>query len=146
VKKALLASDASAASLRAAKLLGDLASRDPDLAVTIIHVVPLPEVLTPSAAAGTPLTLPAGMDDYMETALPSILQATIVALGLPEERVKTIHVIGNAAEAVLTEAHDGGYELIVLGRRGLSTLKELLLGSVSQAVLHRAHCPVMLVP
>ncbi len=146
MNKALLATDASAASLRAAKVLGDLASRDPELMVTIIHVVPLPEVLTPSAAAGTPLTLPAQMDDYVALTLPAIIAATVKALALPPERIKTVHVIGTAAENILGEARNGHYDLIVLGRRGLSTLGEIFLGSVSQAVLHRAPCPVVLVP
>ncbi len=38
---------------------------------------------------------------------------------------------------IIDEAHSG-YDTIVLGRRGLSGIKEFILGSVSQKVLHLA--------
>jgi nucleotide-binding universal stress UspA family protein len=41
------------------------------------------------------------------------------------------------ARDILTEAQSG-YETIVLGRRGLSSVAEFLIGSVSQKVLHSA--------
>lgn len=146
MRKALLATDASEASLRAAELLGAMARLDADLHVTILHVVPLPEVLTPAAAAGAPLTLPNRLDDYLQTKVHDVLRQTREALGLEPERVKLTHVIGLTADSILAEAKQGEYDLIVMGRRGLSPLKELLLGSVSQAVLHRASTPVLLVP
>jgi nucleotide-binding universal stress UspA family protein len=37
-------------------------------------------------------------------------------------------------------------ELIVLGARGLSTFKSIVLGSVSHSVAHHAHLPVLIVP
>jgi nucleotide-binding universal stress UspA family protein len=37
-------------------------------------------------------------------------------------------------------------ELVVLGARGLSTFKSILLGSVSQGVTQHAHVPVLVVP
>lgn len=146
MKKALFATDASEASLRAAEILGAMARLDADLHVTILHVVPLPEVLTPAAAAGAPLTLPNRLDDYLQTRVQEVLRRSQEALGLEADRVKLTHVIGLAADSILAEAKQGGYDLIVMGRRGLSPLKELLLGSVSQAVLHRAATPVLLVP
>jgi nucleotide-binding universal stress UspA family protein len=36
-------------------------------------------------------------------------------------------------------------DLIVLGARGIDTLKRLLVGSVSEHVLRHAHCPVLIV-
>jgi nucleotide-binding universal stress UspA family protein len=50
------------------------------------------------------------------------------------------------AETILSEADDVGAEVIVLGSRGLTGLKSLLLGSVSHAVLQNADRPVMVVP
>jgi nucleotide-binding universal stress UspA family protein len=36
-------------------------------------------------------------------------------------------------------------ELIVLGTRGMSELRSLVLGGVANKVVHQAHCPVLLV-
>jgi nucleotide-binding universal stress UspA family protein len=47
------------------------------------------------------------------------------------------HLLAVAAE------HAG---LVVVGSRGRGALTETVLGSVSQAVLHHAHCPVAVVP
>lgn len=146
MKRALLATDASEHSLRAARLLGELASHDPELQVTILHVVPLPEVLQPAAAAGAPLTLPARLEDYVATVVPAVMKKTMEALGMAESRVQTMHVIGTATDAILDEVRRSEYDFVIMGRRGLSPLKELFLGSVSQGVLHRANIPVFIVP
>jgi nucleotide-binding universal stress UspA family protein len=53
---------------------------------------------------------------------------------------------GSIADAILTEADDLGAEAIVLGTRGLTGLKSLLLGSVSHAVVQHADRPVIVVP
>lgn len=37
-------------------------------------------------------------------------------------------------------------QMLVVGRRGRSLLTHMLLGSTSTAVLHRAHCPVAVIP
>lgn len=39
---------------------------------------------------------------------------------------------------IIQEAKLGGYDVIVMGRRGLSGIKEFFLGSVSQKVIHSA--------
>jgi len=43
---------------------------------------------------------------------------------------------GNVAEVLLDEIRSKGYGTIVMGKRGLSRIKRMLLGSVSAAVLH----------
>ena len=62
----------------------------------------------------------------------------------PQSRICTRS--GSIAETILVEAADMGAEAIVLGTRGLTGLKSLLLGSVSHAVLQHADRPVVVVP
>ncbi len=64
-----------------------------------------------------------------------------------EEGVDVIHtqVYGTPAKAICEQAKEWEADLIVMGRRGHSTVSELFLGSVSNAVIHRCHCTVHLV-
>ena len=53
---------------------------------------------------------------------------------------------GDPAPVILEVAHEEDVSLIVLGARGPSSVKELLIGDVSTEVLRRARRPVLLVP
>ncbi len=45
----------------------------------------------------------------------------------------------------LANSKANGYNLIVMGHRGVSAVKELFLGSVSNYVLHKSKIPVLIV-
>jgi nucleotide-binding universal stress UspA family protein len=62
----------------------------------------------------------------------------------PEPRTRSPGA--SIAEAILEEAEQVGASAVVLGTRGLTGLKSLLLGSVSHAVLQHADRPVLVVP
>jgi nucleotide-binding universal stress UspA family protein len=51
---------------------------------------------------------------------------------------------GPASEAILSVADVRKIELIIMGTRGLGSLRGLLIGSTSQKVLSHALCPVLL--
>ncbi|PSB08454.1 universal stress protein [filamentous cyanobacterium CCP2] len=51
--------------------------------------------------------------------------------------------IGTPGQVICTIAEDWGADLIVMGRRGYSGFSELLMGSVSNYVVHHAHCSVL---
>jgi nucleotide-binding universal stress UspA family protein len=53
-------------------------------------------------------------------------------------------VRGDPVEAILQVAEEEHADVIVMGRRGLSRLKGLLLGSVSERVARHADIPVLL--
>lgn len=52
---------------------------------------------------------------------------------------------GDYADEILDLAEAEDAEMIVMGRRGLGRVREALLGSVSQKVLHHAPCTVVVV-
>jgi len=52
---------------------------------------------------------------------------------------------GNVAETILQTAAEEQCDLIVLGSRGLSCFKRLMLGSISNAVAAKAQCPVLVI-
>jgi nucleotide-binding universal stress UspA family protein len=60
-------------------------------------------------------------------------------------RVEPSVVEGTPAPEILRMARRVDADLIVVGARGLGTLGRLLLGSVSEAVLLHARCPVVIV-
>lgn len=64
--------------------------------------------------------------------------------GEAAERVERVVVEAPAGHAIIDSAHDA--ELIVVGRRGLGTVRSLVLGSVSGHVVQHATCPVLVVP
>jgi nucleotide-binding universal stress UspA family protein len=52
---------------------------------------------------------------------------------------------GDAAEEIVATAQDFDTDLVVVGARGLGGVARVLLGSVSEKVLHHARCPVLIV-
>lgn len=65
-----------------------------------------------------------------------------IAAGIKSE---ISQVSGSPGRLIVELAKDWDADLIVVGRRGRSGLKELLLGSVSNYVVHRAHSSVLVV-
>ena len=59
--------------------------------------------------------------------------------------VETELADGNAVEAIVKKAKEENFDLIVMGARGLSTIKKIFVGSVSEGVIKNAPCPVLIV-
>jgi nucleotide-binding universal stress UspA family protein len=105
------------------------------------------------ARAGTTIGAPAIVDldeidgategAAKETAEEGAAQAR--GLGL-DARGGTASVLTTVADAVIHQARDVNARAIVIGTRGLTGLKSIVLGSVSSGVLHHSDRPVVVVP
>jgi nucleotide-binding universal stress UspA family protein len=105
---------------------------------------------------------PAGRFAFVETPDPNPVRATEEDLAAEqsltqvEESCRAIarevdvpydvhQVRGHAGEKIVERAASEKVDLIVMGSRGLGGFKRRFLGSVSDAVLHHAHCSVLIV-
>lgn len=59
------------------------------------------------------------------------------------DEVKTELRQGIVIEEILDQVRGERPDLLVVGSRGLSATKRLLLGSISEALVHHAPCPVL---
>ena len=57
--------------------------------------------------------------------------------GIPEESIETKIRVGVPAEEIIMDIEENKYNLIIMGRKGRSALKDLVVGGVSSAVLNR---------
>lgn len=138
IQQILLVTDGSAPAERAAAFAAVLALQT-RARVTVLHVR---QVI--SANLGEP---------YFEEALFKTLDeaAALVektARRLQEQgvlEVETDVIGGLPGDVILTVAETRRVDLIVMGVRGLNPLQSILLGSVSQAVMQHAPCPVTVV-
>jgi nucleotide-binding universal stress UspA family protein len=62
----------------------------------------------------------------------------------PDVRVEQMTATGHPVKILTTLSKNA--DCVVVGARGVGGFRGMLLGSVSQGVLHHAHCPVVVVP
>ncbi|MDH7479140.1 MAG: universal stress protein [Syntrophomonadaceae bacterium] len=137
LNKLLLAVDDSKYSELAAGVAIDLALRY-NASLDVISVVPLP---MPGGSVGEVNEIKTEGERRLGKALESVRRKA-------EERgqpVKTELLYGHVAENIIKYATNSKADLIVMGYKGSSAVKDFLLGSVSTRVLHHAPGSVLLV-
>jgi len=137
-KNILVGYDGSAYSTRALTYAQDLAQKYDAQIVLVYAFHPLP-----STMLGAPYA--EQLQNHALTAGRDIIQEANDKLAGSKVKVTTELLEGPPAEALLRVAEVRKCDLIVLGSRGMGTLKASLLGSVSDKVLHNAQVPVLIV-
>lgn len=124
---------------------------DADTAV-IAHVwIPVPALASttmPLGGAGIPIGL--DQDSELEENACRIASEGVAraeAAGLRAEPVVLRGTTEGDTGRLLAElSAERDCDALVIGRRGLSRIEAMLLGSVSEAAVRAAHCPVLVVP
>ena len=128
VDKMLVAFDESEGSKKALKAASELAAANPNAHIDLVYVVPIP-MLDLMISDGEDLLAAAAHDMGDDVA----------------SRTDSLLLTGaNPASEILRLADQREYDMIVIGNRGLSGLKEYT-GSVSHKVLAGAKVPVLVV-
>ena len=140
----LVAADGSSHANRALDFAARLAKELKGVEVTLINVGHIP--ITESPPIGNPGYVDYGaMEEALERAGRQILEYAAKPFAANDMRVTPLYRSGDPAAEIIRAAREKKVELIIVGARGLSQLSGLILGSVSEKVLHVAPCPVIVV-
>ena len=137
----LFAADFSASSCEAFVVACALA-HEHKTRLILLHVVERMAVVEQPVAfgeAGGLIPLEGGQAHH------EAIRARLAEIYAPSRPIEVEYVVcdGEPAEEVLRTAREFGADLIVMGTHGRTGLRRLLAGSVAEAVLRRAHCPVL---
>jgi nucleotide-binding universal stress UspA family protein len=140
--KIMVAFDGSKDSVSAVRIAATLTAKfGADL--TVVHVFGSPSVGL-SAASGMPLPDYSELEDAARAAGQKILAAGVgVATESGVKARGELKESPSVVEALVEYAAKEKVDLIVVGTRGMTGFKKLILGSVSSGLVSHAHCPVL---
>ncbi|BDG61641.1 universal stress protein [Caldinitratiruptor microaerophilus] len=141
--RCILGTDGSPASLKAAQWIARYLNFNEASELFLVYVFPLPA--DASAYEGIFDVPASGNDPRVQKVAAPVLARTREALGATKARVHDVSLVGVPAESIVQFAAEMRADLVVVGSRGRSPHREILLGSVSGAVANRARCPVLVV-
>ena len=128
-----------------------IVARWPIFATAAIEVVSVTRPGAPWAPDLAPTTYAAGgMEDFRESAEATLVADADLAEGSARRlreagrRATASVVVGDAATQLIAVADERQADVIVIGTRGRTGLRRLLLGSVARNVMHHAHCSVLI--
>lgn len=144
-KNVLIGIDSSENALRAVGHAGIMLSGT-DCSVTLFHTYRnlrrfLPKEVLDAGPNSELETIWYHMAGQEVTPFMKKAKEMLVSAGVDESRISTRLDEGSrsAADDILKEARKTGCGTIILGRRGLSGIKELIMGSVTRKIIHDSH-------
>lgn len=139
-RKILVPLDFSKHSDTALELALELA-KESSAELHLLHAYELPTAVTMAYGIAIPQSVWDGVHEAAVARLAEGLKR-VEAAGLKG----TTHLAtGPAADAIVDAAENARADLIVMGTRGLTGLKHVLLGSVAEWTIRTAPCPVLTV-
>ena len=112
--------------------------------LTLLHVVDTRPVYADFAGINDSSDIIAAQTEAGERILTKA-RALVATTGVEVGSRLVESSLDSIATVVLQEAHSQQADLIVMGTHGRTGLRNLLLGSVAEAVLHAASVPVLLI-
>lgn len=144
--KILLATDGSQYSRKAVEKCFELLSSVKDKEIKILSVVEPLHSIT-AEPFGVSNEYYHKVEDDLKKQANNVIAETEQLISQKEENVQIISQVlfGHVKQVIVEEAKDWGADLIVVGSHGYGFFGRVLLGSVSDFVLHHAPCSVLVV-
>lgn len=133
----LLAADGSEHALKATEKIKDLTKNNTDATVEIVYVISGSASKTDVLHHWDTLDIERQQRDRLKQ-----IKQMLTDEEIPFE-VKMLH--GEPGPTLVAYANDNHFDIFVIGSRGLNTLQEMVLGSVSHKAVKRVDCPVLVV-
>jgi nucleotide-binding universal stress UspA family protein len=142
--KIIVATEGSSNSQLAARALQSFRLGPTD-SVHVVSIVDLGVPVSTDLYGGYLPSLPVTEAAATEAA-EKLVSETVATIGQESEAVVTGEVLFGRAESRIVEAAaDFAADMIIVGSHSSNALERILLGSVSDAVVHHAHCSVLIV-
>jgi nucleotide-binding universal stress UspA family protein len=146
INKILYPTDFSKASQAALPMLRDLAKRY-GAEVHILHVVDVQSEFLMDGGYMVPLLIsyPVEEEQLAEFARKRLNEFVQEHLPDLQESIKKVIAVGKPFAEIVQYARDQGIDLIIISTHGHSAIGSVLVGSVAEKVVHKAHCAVLTV-
>lgn len=137
--KILFATDGSDSAAKAGEMTKSLLRAYPQAQLIVLHVIkPLP-------LGDGMVVIPDTVTTYYEKVGNEIKENVERDFAEFAQRMTFEQRLGQPVLVICDMAKEAQVDLIVVGSHGRGAVDRLLIGSVSNAVLHRAHVPVLVV-
>ena len=140
LSKILVPVDGSENSFRALEQAIFLATKIQEAQITVLYII---EAL-PSLYIYSPKIMEKLRADY-EREYTKILERCKDMANKSGINIHTVIIEGDPASKIIGYSEMEKFDIIIIGSRGMGQFKEMILGSVSNKVLHHAKCSVMVV-
>ncbi|WP_256760612.1 universal stress protein [Cohnella sp. WQ 127256] len=131
--------DGSKPAAKALEKAIQLAKTDSTTQLTVAHVINLQPVIIADMTFAQPSSYQEQVKEQGDAIIEKVKEMTTE---IPHTNV--VVLAGSPAEAIVDYAENNACDVIIMGSRGLSSLKEFMVGSVSHNVILHAHIPVMI--
>lgn len=141
MKKLLLPVDSSSVPERLITYLKDFVTCL-DYEVTLLNVIPLDRNLVHGDLIGVYDLNREKFEDTAQEML-SLVEAALREAGITN--IKKMHVTGDPAQMIVRIAETEDFHLVMMCTHGMGAAKRLLIGSVTNKVVHHSEIPVMVI-
>ena len=136
----VVAYDHSELSKKALKMAMSLAKQDEKIEILVLMVLQPARPMVYSYGYAFE-----AIQDSEREEVNSIRKEIEEDLQLLPNKTRSVVIEGNPGVMIVEFVKQNDCDLVIMGSRGLSGLKELFLGSVSHYVVQKASCPVFIV-